>query len=599
MAQETVTVTGQRKSQPVANVACSVDIYPFEGGQYTIQGGQVLAATISKNLYAPMGTMSVVLAPGGPRGTEDQRTWSQIITPMSHILVGMTRGRRSAIVMDGVVTIPSEQQSWSSTNMDSTVSRGQVIQGADFGWFFKSFNFFALTFYAMTAGTPVGNALDFAPASIYNILGQGGLEFQSPIQMGQLWYNKIMAGPNAILGKTYVPYINSSQVSFYQAMSTQWENYPIASIPFSDYFMVTEESWYEKFQNIFASPWYEFFITTTPQNSYLAKANPVSADVAAIMAGITAATPPGQTALDVPFVSSGSVITDGTFFTMQSMPQAKAAGPVLVARVNPTPTLSAPLGDSGPPGSIDVTRWNNLPLYDFTKESFGFKSSQASFSCEESRNFYMLNPTAYQTLYGGSNSNNLPFPFLFIAASDAASIKRYGFRPQILTTRWFYDPTGLAAQAGETSNQTYIDMTIAAASWFHPLPLMARATVVIPLTPDILVGTRFRYVPFKNSASWDFYVESFQHNFVFGSESYTTLGLARGLPTSVYQDTNLLQAVFAGNAQRLNGVYVSGLPSGSGPSLQFTTTPEGAVAMQQSMTNFVNTPQQSGNQPPS
>jgi hypothetical protein len=562
---DSVTIVGHRQiaSYPVANIACSIEVYPFEGGKYTIQGGQIISATVSKNIYEPQGSMSVTLMPGGPQGVEDPNTWSQIITPMSHMLIGMTRGTRSAVVMDGIVTLPAEQQVWSNNEAETSVMRAQGLQGADFGWFFNQYNYYALTFYGLTASTPIGNGLGLVPASIASILSKGA-QNQPPDQMGILWY-QIMTGQSGILAKTYVPYANATQISIKQAITAQWEKYPIANIPVISYFL-GEESWYAKFKHIFAEPWYEFFVTTAPSGQYLS----------------------------YPGTPSNATINAGTSFTMQSEPQAKPAGPMLVARVTPLPVLMPPNGTSGPPGQVDSSRWSQLPLYDFTKEKFGFKSSSASFSCDGARNFYILNPTAYQTLFGDNNANTLPFPFYFIAAGDAASVQRYGFRPQVFTTQWFYDQAGLAAQTGETKKQTFLEMTATAMSWYHPLPLMARANVVLPLTPDILVGTRFRYIPFKNGASWDFYVEGFQHNFSFGGESHTSLTLSRGLPTSVYNNPTLLQAVLSGNAQRVNAEYVVGLPAGSAPSLQFTATLADAAALQQSMTNFVNTPQQAG-----
>jgi hypothetical protein len=515
---------------------------------------------VSKNINGGNGTMQVDLVPGGPNGVDDTRTWSQVITPMSHMLISMTRGRKSAIVMDGITTTPAEAQKWYTTDNGSVVSRGQIINGADFSWFFTSFNFFALTFYGLMAGTPVGNALDWLPGSLSTLLSQGLVGSVNPVQMARLWYSKVMAGTNGILGKTYVPYKNDGRVLFNSAMTAQWENYPGATIPYSDYFMVAEESWDDKFRNILAFPWYEFFITTAPKTAYLGAA------------------------------SFDGYTDQGTQFTMQSAPLAPAAGPLLVARVNPTPTLKPPGSGMGSPGPLDVTRWNALKLFDFTQEVFGFFEASISFSSDDARNFYQLNPTGFKTLFA-NNSNNLPIPFLFSSAADAASAQRYGFRPQIGTTRWIYDPTGKAGESGNPIQMVVNTLLAALVSWYHPAPLMARATVTIPLSPDILVGCRFRFIPYKDGVTWDFYIEGFQHVFVFGGDSSTTLTLSRGLPTAVYQDAGgLLQAVFLGNAMRQTGTYVSGLPAGSGPPLQYIT-PQNAADVNQRLTNIPNTPQ--------
>lgn len=550
-----------------ANETCSVELYPFEGGPISLQGGQIRSVTVRKSIRgASAGTMEVELAPGGPRGVEDPITWSQVITPMSHMLVGMSRGDDSAIVMDGIVTGAGDAQSWSTTDQNASASRAQGIAGADFGWFFRSFNWFALTFYGLMAGTPVGNALDFIPAGLTNLLNQGLTGGTGPAQVGEVWYDRVMAGDKGILGKTFVPFINGSRVSFTQAVGTLWENYSEAFIPTADYFMTTEGTWADKFQALFPEPWYEFFVTTAPSGFY----TPTSG-----FSGVSGA---------------------GTLFNMKSMPYAPAAGPQVVARVNPVPKISAGFAsaDTAVFGNIDVTRWNGLPLFDYTTQGFGFLSSSVGFSAEGAANFYMLNPTAFKTLFGNNNTNNIPFPFSFVAAADAASVQRYGFRPFIGTTRWMYDPNGTAAQSGKTITNTILSLTTAMVSWAHPRPLMLTGTVTIPLAPNVRVGTRFRYVPFKDGVPWEFYVEGIEHRFIFGGRSSTTLTLSRGLPASIYQDVSadgLLRAIHIGNAMRDGGYYVVGLPDGTGPALQFVTTTEQAQTLNQQLSNIPNTPQ--------
>jgi hypothetical protein len=569
---ETVTVIASKASPSVANVACSVEFYPFEGGPYVLTGGQISRVAVSKSLADGAGKMVVALAPGGPKGVEGAPSWSQVITPMSHMLVGMSRGNRAAVVMDGVVVAPEEHQTWSVNEQGSSAARTQIISGADFGWFFKNFNFFALTFYGVMAGTPVGDGigLESLPGSLANILQQGlstNNGYQSTVQIGRLWYQSVMAGASGIMAKTFVPFINGTRVNFGAAVTAQWEYYTGAYIPATDYFMAAEDTWWDKFQGVFPSPWYEFFVTTAPSGAYLAS----------------------------PSVALSGLIDAGTQFQLQSMPWAKPGGPALVARVNPTPIFSPPPGGSGVPGSIDSSRWFNLPLYDFTREHYGFIDSAVAFSSDDAQNFYQLNPTNLGALYGNNNSNTIPAAFLFPVAGDAASVQRYGFRPRIGTTRWVFDPKGTAAQSGNFNfTTTVLYLTAALVSYYHPGPLMARGNVVLPLTPDILIGTRFRYIPFKDNVTWDFYVEGFQHDFVFGGNSTTTLTLSRGLPTSVYNDTDMLTAVFTGNAMRQNGVYVSGLPTGTGPSLQFVITPDQIANFNQLLSNVPNTPQWSG-----
>ena len=127
---------------------------------------------------------------------------------------------------------------------------------------------------------------------------------------------------------------------------------------------------------------------------------------------------------------------------------------------------------------------------------------------------------------------------------------------------------------------------------------MLRGQVTIPLAPSIRIGTRFRYTPFKNAlpddAPWDFYVEEVTHRFVFGGQSSTTLALTRGLPSSVYADSGsggLLRAVYTGNARRQDGLYVPGLPAGTGEGLQVFSTQENSNSLAGQMSATYVTPQ--------
>ncbi|MDA8092613.1 MAG: hypothetical protein M0T84_01685 [Betaproteobacteria bacterium] len=559
---------------------CSVEIYPFEGGPLALQGGQIRSVTVSKSLLGgAVGQFAIELAPGGPQGPEDPNTWSKIITPMSHVLIGMSRGDDAAIVMDGVATGMGEAQEWSTTERGAEAARSQVIDGADFAWFFATFNFYALTFYGLVAGSGPGKVLNFLPQGLVPALSQGlvgGVDpsKSNPVDVGRLWFNTVMAGPNGILNSTFIPFTNGSHVTFSRAVTTTWENYPNVYIPLADYFM-SEESWMSKFLNIFPHPWYEFFVTTASASDY-------------------------------PLYGSGYGDT-GSLFRMVTMPAAPPAGPALVARVNPTPDFSLnsiSAINSAIPGSMNVQRWNALPLHDFTTYPFGFINSDLMFSAEGAKNFYQLQPTYYSFLYGNSNAGALPSSFMFLTAVDPASVQRYGFRPLLGNTRWMCDPTGATPQNPTISiPQTILALTGKMISWSHPTPLMAHANVVIPLSPGIRVGTRFRYAPLKDGVPWDFYIEGIQHQFVFGGRSTTTLTLTRGLPTAVYEDTSdsgLLRAVHVGNAMRqasnttiapkFEG-YTIGLPPGSSVALTFIDTPQQAIDLNQQLNAGYVTPQ--------
>jgi len=75
----------------IANPLCSIDIYPYEGGLYTLNGAQVLECKTDQNLRTAGGAASIVLAPGGPTG-QGFPSWSQVITLQSLVVIAMQRG---------------------------------------------------------------------------------------------------------------------------------------------------------------------------------------------------------------------------------------------------------------------------------------------------------------------------------------------------------------------------------------------------------------------------------------------------------------------------------------------------------------------------
>lgn len=555
-----------------ASVNCSIEIYPFEGGPYTIQGGQIISVSFSKTLLGNSeGAFSIALAPGGPMGVEDLNTWSQIITPMSLVLIGMTRGNASRIITVGVVNEVSEHQEWHSDDKSSTASRAQLISGFDISYFFNTFSFWALSFMGIVAGTGVGGPLGYQPNDYYALISQGlysNSAYRSVVDVGRFWFQNIMGGKNGVLNSTYFPYKPAStKILFKQAVAAFWEYMPDVVIPHYSNYMLGAQTWMSKLKGIFNSPWYELFTTT---------AAPIDYKLA-----------PGSTGL----------IDQGHLFTMSSQPNAPGVSPQLVARVNPLPKFGASFDSSGSvtPGPLDMVRWNNLPLFDFSQANFGFIKSRVNFNAQNALNFYQINPTIFGGFGMDNGTDNRPSVLLFLAGVDAASLQRYGFKPGMATTSWFFVPNGQLAGAQTQEIQMTMELlTCNYASWMHPEPLMARASIEIPLNPVINIGTRFRYAPFKAGETWDFYVESFKHEFTFGGPSRTVVNMSRGLPTSVYADSSsngVLQAIHQGNAMRMNGNYVKGLPSGSAPSLTFINTPEQGAAVAQGLTNGYVTPQ--------
>jgi hypothetical protein len=160
---------------------------------------------------------------------------------------------------------------------------------------------------------------------------------------------------------------------------------------------------------------------------------------------------------------------------------------------------------------------------------------------------------------------------LYSLAGDAASIHRFGFRAADGTLNWLSDPTGdqskSSANSGQAGPTMIADLVGRMCSWHEPSQFMANGVMKMPLRPDILPGNRWRYSPFKNQGTYDFYIEGVTQSFVFGGPSTTSLTLSRGLSSDVYANPALLFAVFTGNAQRISGKLQAGVVSGLGPTL--------------------------------
>jgi len=550
-----------------AAVSCDIEIYPYEGGNYVIQKGQIRQVIFEKKLHGgDVGRAIIQLAPGGPNGSESSPDWIEILTPMSFVLIGMTRGGRSALVFSGVVVRPAETQEWRSSTEESFAGRFPTFECADFAWFFRMFNYYSLQFMGLTANVPLGSQMGFVPQGIVSLLDQGiiGGQNVNPADVAQLWYKKVMVGQGGILGKTFIPYSTEQQIQLGDILANAWENYPNATIPYSDYFYAHEGTWMDKFQYTLPFPWYEFFITTAPRDAYT-------------------------------FDSGASA--PGWVFTMRGQPQAAPAGPQLVARINPIPALNISVSEGKPQGfgELDMSRWNALPI-NAPSDTHTFFESTVSFEAEGAANFYYLNPTAMGTFFVMNNANNIPFAFTGFGAADPASVHRYGFRPAIATFSWFVDMTGSNAQnngSGEFPS-TIGNVLGRYISQFHPQPLMARAEVTMPLTPDVSIGNRWEHAPFKDNIKWQFYIEAVRHNFVFGGRSTTTLSLSRGLPSDIYADSSkdsLLYAIHLGNAMRQNGIYTKGLPKNSSEALTLFSALDGAKEIAGQLSQVFVTPQ--------
>lgn len=534
-----------------AGVACVVEIYPFEGGKLSLQGHHILSCSVSKTRDSSGGRFSISLAPGGPLGVEGSPTWSQVITPMSLVLIGMQRGDVAEIVLVGVVRSVGEQQVWTTTDSSrgSSAQRGQAIQGEDFSYYFLAQNYAAMTLFGVTSGTTFGNAVGIPPELGFpanvsqGMIGGTQSTPSNPSKVASEWY-KLMMGPLGMMSSSFVPYQPAgARLKIFQIVKQIWEDYP-ASIPLAASFLGSEGSWMAKFQEILPWPWYEFFITTAPIGAYEETL---------------------QKAQSAP----------GKPFTMEAMPLARPVCPMVVGRVNPIPVLNTTattMGGKITLGTIDVKRWSKLIIYDMT--DYGFTASYVGFSIGDARNVYILNPTSMTPFFGNS-ATTAPAAYQFAMLGDPASIHRYGYRPEIRTTWWWFDQLGMFSGDSAKGMAQGVSFCLAMlAGQYHPTPFMGRGSVTIPLQPDILPGNIFRYAPFKSAkpgnATWDFYIDTVQHEYVFGAGSRTTLTLSRGLPTAIYTDTTsggVFEAIWKGDARREDGDYLAGLPKDTGPGL--------------------------------
>jgi hypothetical protein len=359
--------------------------------------------------------------------------------------------------------------------------------------------------------------------------------------LAKAWYQLTMVGTQGIFSKTYVTY-QGSRVLLNDAMATWFEHFS-SQVPllFAAYLMPDTQTWVDKFKLLLPFPWYEFFVITAPPDFYPAA-------------------------------------TGGKTFTSSGLGPDVKATPTVVGRINPTPTITADASNNTAPKftGIELTRWQNLTL--FTLEGYQPIDVVIGFDEQAVANFFTLNPTYMGATIGQSNSALSPYIFSFYSAGDRASIERYGFRPVNGSTHWLADTSGQIAVQGDANDpQLLADLLSRLCATYAPGGLMARGRVTTFLRPDIMPGCRFRFQPFKNGTSWDFYVDAVEHSFVFGKRALTTLILSRGLPPSVYGDDGLLYNTHIGNVQRVNGVYVKGLPSGSDSALQ----PIGPGAQQQ------------------
>jgi hypothetical protein len=512
--------------------ACQVDIYPWEGGssKYTITKDQVLSASVTNSVTPDGGGFVIELIPGGPLGLNMTPSWLDIITPMSFVVVAMSRDDSEGIVMLGVVTSAQMTEQWVSGR---PTPRRLVIQGQDFTYFFQQSTYYNLWYLGLLGTLDPGVGSDGSSSWITG----------TPDALGKTWFTKLMS---QAFENTFVQY-QGAEVTFPNIVASLFQPYDFAPgesvfIPTATYLISDDTTWADKFHTIFPFPWYEFFVNTAPTGFYKG--------------------------------SSG-----GKAFTSTLLPKIPST-PQVVARVNPLPKLRFTVSGDGPVfnAGIDATLWNNLPV--FSTDDSSTISSAIVYDQSEVVNYFMLNPTYKATTTGQSNNSLTPWLSSYNTAADARSIQRYGYRPVDGSFSWMCDPNLTQAQQPNSWPLLLGELMARFAAYYEPTPIMAKGQIVIPLRPDIMPGCRFIARPFKigsqlqnptNVQNYIFYIESVAHNYVFGGPSTTTLTLKRGLPVPVYDDQAVggkLWAAHVGNLERLDGLYTIGAPGNTLPSLQ-------------------------------
>ena len=579
----------------VVGVNCTVDIYPYEVGStsgqpeaYTFSstdktyGMQLINVSTRKNIYdANGGQFTINIVPGGPNGIEDVTTWTQIITPLSLVVISMQRGDAFGLPMIGVVHQVSEGQYWNNERVYRTLK----ISGFDFTYFFSQFSYWnnlflgaapvnqitSFTSTSAISGTPaqIGLAwyqnifLKILGAVTFNASGNGNVSISAPSSETSV---SIPAGTNAwnyaqttgnVTAPSFTP-VNLSDIFGYVFNETVYSsnNY---TIPFNSNLLTSEGTWYDKFKDFFQFPFYEFFVHVFPVENQLEF-----------------------------MTQQGTLVSDPLVtFSLNNI----EFGIYVVGRLNPFPylkLLEVPnnfttltytsdtsvytvgmdlwngLLNYTPDSVLDYTTNEMTPLSDYDPSTMF--SSEISFNLDEYYNFYLFNSTAFQT-FNSAQFPNMPqymnWPFIV----DDFSIARYGWRPLPYTTTWYSNVFQDTAESYEADIGQFISIL---SSYYTPKPMMGNTIYSGPLRPDILPGQTFTYNPFKDTSNfdpslqsnlWTFYIEEVAHDFNFGGKSATSLKLTRGLPTKIYNQEdgrNLLQGVLSGTVHRyyndFNGV---------------------------------------------
>lgn len=483
---------------PVTGVSCSVVLYPYESGgnkSYTLD---VLAVNVMNTVSGPGGSFRVTLPPGGPNGMYSTPSWADLATPMSSVVITMSRGVLSQVVMIGVVESSSEQFDRSSVGSPPNIT--QQIMGRDIGYYFATSNFYVLSAQMSMAMTAV------SPQSVYATAAgsESVLGGTTPAKAAQRWYEKVMAGSSGIQASALIP---ATADTFANSVSYWFQEFngPI-NVPYTASFLADGSNWFDKFRQFCPFPWYECFAITSPKSFYASASTP-----------------------------SATLTIDGESYY-----------PSFIVRRNPRPSLTYTNSTLG----LDASDWNALPEFTHNLDAEGPLAFTRSKSLGSVCNFFLFQPTAMTAFFGNNNQNPYPLAYWGNTWTNVESIKRYGYRPVVSSVEWFADFTEMSGQqnyqnfSGFKSLVAQVSLRLVAQ--YNAASIMKEGMLATTLRPDIMPGCRFTGALLPGEEDWTFYIESVEHNFVFGQGASTVLNVSHGLPSAIYADNSDLLNVLRG-----------------------------------------------------
>lgn len=462
-----------------------------------------------------------------------------MITPMSTIAITLSRGNQEYPVFFGVIT--NIQESFRRTK--EKVIRTVEISGVDLQFFLTNYAYYTLTWL----GTP--NALTQVLGGIAGFKQiQNGQFVGSPQGLASQFYNQTTS---PYLSKTSLN-TNIGFVPVSELISNCFGPFTTTSaidatlvFPFLSNFYVSDGTWWEKYMTFFPPPLYESFFTTINVSSPLLNSPSLLNTGNPDPFNLKSVTVKGAFGTDYD-------VTNAFIARMMPFPQLRT-GTVILSKATPlinTPSLY-----------VDMSSWNALGEYIFQTTN-PILESTIEFKADDARSFYAINPQQMTNMFGGNGANGLSTIYLLTgvgAIIDPINLAKYGYRPEMAQVEWLSvnRGEGTVTNTDEIFTLLTANMLLTLASYWVPLPLMASGKIKIPLSPYVLPGNKITCQPFKDTDPWTFYIDEVEHIYTFGQESFTMIGVSRGLPTVIYNDTHTMFQLLCGTMERAGLQYQS------------------------------------------